>query len=221
MIECRDCIKLLGESRLTDFGSGSAVLTHCATCPDCGRLREEIRYAERRLAIGLNESGPGIDSFDVAGIAIQSSEMRRRRRIARWLQGGLGLGACAIFGVFMATHIDSPSSSRLQTEVVDLQCLTEAEAVSVVTPVLRSSGSVVYHHDDLKLITLRARPAEMHAAIETVRGLDARQCARMDAERAEQAASAASNSDLPATSRRKDPPGTPAPPTSGVKPDRD
>lgn len=163
MTNCSECLNALSSARVSDIAPGSTIALHCATCPQCMRVADEVRYAEYRLAASLNEARPGRPSDEVAIAAIGGSELRRRRRIGRWVRGVLALAALGIFGAAMEARLEGDGPNTL-TETITLHCLTAKQAGELVTPYLRSNGSVVYESDDLRTITVRANSEEFSAA---------------------------------------------------------
>lgn len=205
MTNCSECLEALSSARVSDIAPGSTIALHCATCPQCMRVADEVRYAEYRLAASLNEARPGYRSEEVAIAAIEGSEFRRRRRIGRWVRGALALIALGIFGAAMAARFEGNNSvaPNLVTETIPLRCLSAGEAAELVTPYLRSSGTAVYRADVLKTITIRGKPDEVIAAKMTIDAIDRTGvCAR-----------------LPGTPAPAD--AAPEPATSDARPDKD
>jgi hypothetical protein len=174
MTECAECLSALSTARLSDVTPGSASALHAARCPACMQVVEEVRQSEYRLALGLNEAAAGHASRDLAWAAIEGSEFRRRQRIARWVRGGLAVAAMGVFGIFMESRAGSESSTRPRVDVTTLRlrCLSSQAAADLVTPYLRSSGSIVYRADDAHAITIRGRPAEIAAATSQIDRFD-------------------------------------------------
>jgi hypothetical protein len=166
MTECAECLSALSTARLSDVTPGSAIALHAARCPACMQVVEEVRQSEYRLGLGLNEAAAGHASRDLAWAAIEGSEFRRRQRIARWVRGGLAVAAMGVFGIFMESRAGTDPATRPRVEVTTLRlrCLSSQAAADLVTPYLRSSGSIVYRADDAHAITIRGRPAEIAAA---------------------------------------------------------
>src|SRR5829696_5920267 len=140
MTECAECLSALSTVRLSEVTPGSSIALHAARCPSCMQVVEEIRQAEYRLSIGLNDAATGHRSRDVAWAAIEGSEFRRRQRIARWVRGGLAVAAMGVFGIFMEARSVPDAARRPVTSVVTLRlrCLSPAAAADLVTPYLRS-----------------------------------------------------------------------------------
>ena len=181
MTSCSETLNALSSARVSDIAPGSTIALHCATCPQCMRVADEVRYAEYRLAASLNEARPGIRSEEVAIAAMEGSELRRRRRIGRWVRGALAIVAMGIFGVVMETRVeDDNSSTKLVTETLILRCLSPSQAAELVTPYLRSSGTAVYRSEDLRTITIRGKPDEVISAKMLIDGIDRTgACARL------------------------------------------
>ncbi len=174
MTECAECLSALSTVRLSEVTPGSAIALHAARCPMCMQVVEEVRQSEYRLSVGLIESATGHTSKDMAWAAIEGSEFRRRQSIARWVRGGLAVAALVVFGVFMETRTGISPGQRPELRVVTLRlrCLSPAAAADLVTPYLRSSGSVVYRVDDAHAITLKAPPREIAVATSQVDKFD-------------------------------------------------
>ena len=172
MTSCSECLNALSSARVTDIAPGSAIALHCATCPQCMRVADEVRYAEYRLAASLNEERPGRPSDEVAIAAIDGSEFQRRRRIGRWVTGALALIALGLFGAAMEARLEDENRPKLVTETMSLRCLTAKQAAELVTPYLRGSGSAVYHSDNLRTITIQGNNDELAGATIAVRSLD-------------------------------------------------
>jgi len=174
MTTCSECLQALSSARLSDIGPGSAIAVHCSTCARCTRVADEVRYAEYRLAASLNEQRPRFPSEEVAFAAIDGSEFRRRRRIARWVRGVLVLIGLGLFGGAMEALLEDDASptKHLLTETVRLNCLTGKQAAELVTPYLRARGSVVYHAEDLRTVTIRGTSEELAEVAMTLKEID-------------------------------------------------
>ena len=164
MTKCSECLNALSSARVSDIAPGSAIALHCATCPQCARVADEVRYSEYRLASSLNEARPGRPSDEVAIAAIDVSELRRRRYVARWVRGGLALAAMGIFAAVMEMRVDGAGKGNTVTETMALRCLTGKQAAELLTPYLRSNGSIVYGSEDMRTITIRGTSEELASA---------------------------------------------------------
>ena len=89
MTTCAECLSAMSTSRVSDLEPGSSIALHCATCADCSRVAEEVRYAEHRLATALNEQRSGLDSSDLTVAAMKGSERLRRLRVVQALRHDL------------------------------------------------------------------------------------------------------------------------------------
>src|SRR5829696_8386778 len=121
MTECAECLSALSTVRLSEVTPGSSIALHAARCPSCMQVVEEVRQAEYRLSVGLNEAATGHASRDLAWAAIEGSEFRRRQRIARWVRGGLAVAAMGVFGIFMETRTRPDPTQRPTATVVTLR----------------------------------------------------------------------------------------------------
>ena len=176
MTTCSECLNALSSARVADMGPGSAVAIHCATCPVCSRVADEVRFAEYRLAASLNEARPGTSSEEMAAVAIDGSERLRRQRVGRWIRVGLGVAALAVFAVFWETMRGAREDRNLLTETITLRCVTASQAAQLITPYLRADGSVVYHADELRTVTIRATSEQMASAKMVIDGLESGVC---------------------------------------------
>lgn len=173
MTRCAECLTELSSARLADIGPGSSVAVHCAICPDCRRVAEEVRYAEYRLAASLNEQPPATPPILVAQGALVGSERVRRRRIGGWIRGGLAFaGSILLAGAVEAALERRQPKTDITMETVELRCLSTEAATDLATPYLRSSGSAIYKADGAHAITVRGKTSEVVAALAQVQYFD-------------------------------------------------
>lgn len=174
MTTCAECLSALSTARVADIHPQSAIALHCYSCPECNRTAEEISYAEYRLAAGLSEASSSRTASEVGGMALFESERLRRRRIARFIRGGLAVGAAGVFAALIALRVETPPTAggELLTETIPLRCISARHATELVTPYLRSDGTAVYRSDDLRTITIRGRPAELAGAKSVIDWID-------------------------------------------------
>jgi len=173
----------MSTSRVSDLEPGSAVALHCATCANCSRVAEEVRYAEYRLATALNVQRSGMDSSEVTVAALKGSERLRRSRIARRIQIALVVAGCYVFYVFMEqrTKTEPGLDAALPGAVVDahgiatrtitLQCITPEQAIALATPYLRSEAAV-YPVPGIPAITMRGKREEFRRAVSAIEQFD-------------------------------------------------
>lgn len=175
MTTCSECLAEMSTVRLAAAGPGSAVSLHCAQCPECAAVAQDVAYAERRLAYALNNAQPGMLPSEVSVNAMEGSEQLRRKRVGRWVRGVL-LAAGAGFLAFAANDYymsKAEQRGQIPMETISLRCLTPEQAIELVTPYLRSSGSAVYMTKGLHVITMRGRVDEFLSAKNQLRYRDA------------------------------------------------
>ena len=74
---CEDCLSALATASLRDMRPDSAVMQHCATCPDCARLTTTLREKEYEAATLLNSLPPMSNPLTVADTAVRVAQRRR------------------------------------------------------------------------------------------------------------------------------------------------
>jgi len=161
---CAECLQEISTARLADVRPGTAVAYHAASCPSCAGVLEDIRFAEWQLATSLNELQPQSSTQSLIQGALEGSERLRRRRLARWMRGGLAAAACGVCFVFMEMRTETDPENDVITETIRLKCMTATQASDLATMYLRSSVSRIFVSDELRTITLRARSDEYAAA---------------------------------------------------------
>jgi hypothetical protein len=186
MTACAECLSAMSTTRISDLEPGSAVALHCATCADCSRVAEEVRYAEYRLATALNEQRSSMNSSDVTVAAIKGSERLRRSRVARRIRIALIVAGCYVFYVFMEQRTkpdpraldnlpvipDAVVDSRgIATSTITLKCLTPDQAIAIATPYLRSNAAV-YPIAGISAITVRGLRDEFQRAVSAIDQFD-------------------------------------------------
>ena len=175
MTNCAECLSAMSTSRLSDVEPGSAIALHCATCANCSRVAEEVRYAEYRLATALNEQRSAMDPSDLTVAAMKGSERLRRLRVGRWIQSALLVAGCYVFFVFMEqrTKVDTGpldpalpgalvDADGIATRTVTLRCITPEQAIALATPYLRSKAAV-YTVPGIPAVIVRGKREEFQA----------------------------------------------------------
>src|SRR5438128_11809316 len=77
---CAQCLAELATGSLRELPPDSAVMLHCARCPDCARLTTLLRDREYNAASVLNTLPPLSNPITVAATPARLS---RRRRVGR------------------------------------------------------------------------------------------------------------------------------------------
>ena len=163
---CEDCLSALATASLRDMAPDSAVMQHCAACPDCARLTTTLREKEYEAATVLNTLPPMSNPLTVADTAVRVAQ---RRRIGRVVVMMTGAALVATIWITAATLVipaldrgDIRNASALRTETIALSCLTPRQAADIINPYVRSHGSAYYlPSTGIAAITVRGRPDEL------------------------------------------------------------
>jgi hypothetical protein len=162
---CAEVLETLSTASLRDMQPDSAVMGHCATCPDCARVTTLLREKEYEAASVLNGLPPMSNPITLAEASMVTSKRRRVGRIAV-----IGTGAALVATIWIAAsltifpemiHSDSPPS-ELRTETMQLTCLSPQQAADLINPYVRSHGSNWYiPKSGISLITIRGTGDEL------------------------------------------------------------
>jgi hypothetical protein len=166
---CEQCLEELATGSLRELPSDSAVMQHCATCPDCSRLTTLLRDREYEAATVLNNLPPMSNPLTVAETSVRTAQRRRVGRVVVMLSG-----AALVVTIWLAaanTIIPAMNSSEmgarktLRTETISLQCLSPQQAADVIGPYIREAGSTYYlPTSGISAITVRGSPGEIAKA---------------------------------------------------------
>lgn len=167
-MNCQECLEELATTSLRELPADSAIMRHCATCPDCAGLTTRLREREYEAASILNNLPPMSNPITVAEAAV---ELSRRRRIGRVVVTLSGIAGALIIG-FVSSSTVIPamfragvigvSSTALRTETIPLSCLSPAQAADIINPYVRSRGSVYYTPSSgISAITVRGTADEV------------------------------------------------------------
>jgi hypothetical protein len=149
-------------------------MQHAASCESCARIAADLRYAEYRLALALADVKPSTPLDTLTDDAIAGSQRLRRRTAARLFRAALIAIAAVVAVTWFDVYIAHRGEDPTITKTVLLNCLVPVDAIEVATPWLRASGSAAYRNGSLKVITLRGRTAEVHAAGQAIAEMDFR-----------------------------------------------
>lgn len=163
---CEDCLSALATASLRDMTPDSAVMQHCATCPDCARVTTVLREKEYETATILNTLSPMSNPLTVAENAMGIARRRRIGGVVVWMTGA---ALVATIWIVAATLVipaldrgDIRNASTLRTETMQLSCLTPRQAADIINPYVRSRGSTYYlPSTGIAAITVRGRPEEL------------------------------------------------------------
>jgi hypothetical protein len=151
----------------------SAVMAHCARCPDCARVTTMVREKEYEAANVLNGLPPLSNPIAVAEQAMITSKRRRLGRVAVMISG-IALGAtiwtAAWLTVIPALDRSGSPIALLRTETIQLSCLSPKQAGDIINPYVRSHGSTYYlPSSGLAAITVRGTSLELAKSRELIR----------------------------------------------------
>jgi hypothetical protein len=162
---CAEVLETLSTASLRDMPADSAVMVHCAACPDCARVTTLLREKEYEAASVLNGLPPMSNPITLADESVVTSKRRRAGRIAV-----IGTGAALVATIWIAAsltifpeliHSDSPPS-ELRTESMQLTCLSPQQAADLINPYVRSRGSNWYiPKSGISVITIRGTGDEL------------------------------------------------------------
>jgi hypothetical protein len=151
----------------------SAVMQHCATCPDCARVTTMLRDKEYETATVLNSLPPMTNPLTVAETAVRTAQRRRVGRVAVMISGAalvvtLWIVAATIVipalngGDLARYPVVAGEMQGLRTETIPLSCLSPAQAGDIISPYVRARGSTYYvPSSGISAITVRGTRAEL------------------------------------------------------------
>src|SRR6266446_8569660 len=84
---CEECLSELATGSLREMSGDSAVMQHCATCPDCSRLTTLLRDREYEAATVLNNLPPMSNPIAVAEASVLTAHRRRVGGVVVMLSG--------------------------------------------------------------------------------------------------------------------------------------
>ena len=176
MTTCAECLTILSTARLAELGKNSVIAEHCGSCERCAVVAAEIRFAEQRLALTLGEARPRSPSYQVAGEAITGSERTRRRAAARLFRAVVGTFGILLLGSYLKEEWWDRRRPPLTTATLALKCMTSEQAMTVVVPLLRSSGTRAYPQPGFPALTVRGPDREVMQATAALDAFQSRFC---------------------------------------------
>jgi len=168
---CQECLSELATGSLRDLPSNSAVLQHCATCPDCSRLTTLLRDREYEAATVLNNLPPMSNPIAVAEASVLTAHRRRIGRVAVMVSGA-ALAATIWFtaATFVFPTMRSDGPATLLTETIPLSCLSPHQAADIIDPYVRTHGSLYFvPTSGISAITVRGTPAQLQKSKDLIR----------------------------------------------------
>jgi hypothetical protein len=164
---CEECLSELATGSLRDLPSDSAVMRHCATCPDCSRLTTLLRDREYEAATVLNNLPPMSNPLTVAETSVRTAQRRRVGRVVVMISGAalaITIWIAAATTIFPRLNpLDHRMDSfSLRTETIPLTCLSPRQAGEIINPYIRSPGSSYYMSTSgLSIISVRGTADEV------------------------------------------------------------
>jgi len=173
---CAQVLATLSTASLGEMSPDSAVMAHCATCPDCASVTTMVREKEYEAATLLNGLPPLSNPIAVAEQAMITSKRRRLGRVAVMISG-IALGAtiwtAAWLTVIPALSRSDSRISDLRTETMPLTCLSPKQAADIINPYVRSHGSAYYlPSSGIAAITVRGTSLELAKSRELLRAFE-------------------------------------------------
>jgi hypothetical protein len=168
---CEECLSELATGSLRDLPSDSAVVRHCATCPDCSRLTTLLRDREYEAATVLNNLPPMSNPIAVAEASVVTAHRRRAGRVVVMLSGAaLAVTIWFSAATLILPTIRSNGPSTLLTETIPLSCLSPRQAADIIDPYLRTHGSLYFiPTSGISAITVRGSAAQLRKSKDLIR----------------------------------------------------
>jgi hypothetical protein len=167
---CEECLSALETESLRDMTVDSAVMQHCATCPECARVTTMVRDREYETATILNSLPPMSNPLMVAETAGLTAH---RRRVGGFVVTGSAIAGAFVIWIVSATMIvpalyrggvigSVASRGGLRTETMQLSCLSPQQGEEIIRPYVNSRGSMVRPVvSGISAITVRGTPEEV------------------------------------------------------------
>ena len=169
---CEECLSELATGSLRELPSDSAVMQHCATCPDCSRLTTLLRDREYEAATVLNNLPPMSNPIAVADASVLTAHRRRVGGVVVMLNGAalvVTIWFTAATLIFPAMRGNGPMSTLL-TETIPLSCLSPQQAADIVDPYLRTHGSLYFiPTSGISALTVRGTAAQLRKSKDLIR----------------------------------------------------
>lgn len=173
-MKCQECLSTLATASVNEVEQNDALRQHYSTCADCSRAVRLVADGERELAAVLNGISSGVPATVTAETAIA---VAKRRRIGKALS--VVFGALIVVSLWLTwIRVIVPgmqataelARSRLVTETIRLECLSSEQAGDLISPYVRSNGSVYYvTKSPTRAITVRTTAEELRT-VKTVLG---------------------------------------------------
>ena len=174
---CAECLAELATGSLRELPPDSAVMLHCARCPDCARLTTLLRDREYNAASALNTLPPLSNPITVAETAGRLSRRRRVGSLVVMLSGAalvvtIWIAAATTF-IPMMNNAERDNRSALRTETIPLSCLSPQQAADIINPYVRSQGATYYlPSSGISAITVRGNASELAKSRNLIRDFE-------------------------------------------------
>ena len=173
---CEECLSELATGSLREMPADSAVMRHCATCPDCSRLTTLLRDREYNAANVLNNLPPMSNPITLAETAVTTAHRRRVGRVVVMLSGAalvITIWIAAAVTIFPAMRHNDNVMVTLRTETIPLSCLSPKQAADIINPYIRSRSSAYYlPSSGISAITVRGTADELARSRDLIRGFE-------------------------------------------------
>jgi len=170
---CAEVLEALSTASLRDMPADSAVMAHCASCPDCARVTTMLREKEYEAASVLNGLPPMSNPVTLAEESVITSKRRRVGRVAV-----IATGAALVATIWIAASLtiipalnrgDARFAYEPHTETMQLDCLSPQQAADIINPYVRSHGSTYYlPSSGISAITVRGTGRELSKSRELI-----------------------------------------------------
>jgi len=176
-MNCKECLAALAESSVIEIHQNGSVREHSATCPECARVATLVMGAERDLAFAFNSIVSQVPATRTAEAAV-TIEKRRR---AGWLVSVAAALALVVVLWVVWIRVLVPGARATaelatinqHTMTAGLDCLTSQQAGDLISPYVRSNGSVWYaSKPPMKVITVRGTAEELKKVRELLQRFD-------------------------------------------------
>ena len=167
---CEECLSALETESLREMTADSAVMRHCASCPDCARVTTIVRDKEYETATVLNSLPPMSDPLTVAETAGVTDQRRRVGGVVVTLSAIAGAiviwivsATMVVPGLYRAGVIGSgPDRGGMRTETMQLSCLSPQQAADIINPYVRTNHSKYWIPESgISAITVQGTPGEL------------------------------------------------------------
>ena len=167
---CEECLSALETESLREMTADSAVIQHCATCPECARVTTMVRDKEYETATVLNNLPPMSDPLTVAETAGLTDQRRRVGGVVMTLSA---IAGAIIIWIVSATMVvpglqragvigSGPDRGGMRTETMQLSCLSPQQAADIINPYVRSNHSKYWiPGSGISAITVQGTPGEL------------------------------------------------------------